>query len=143
MEQFITDRNIAGINYTIRELTVSDIRNWLKDMEQMAGTPDKTVQGWLRKILARLGLASQPIPASQRDAVDVMLFDGFVMFDLMFLTSLKPEQITTFTPAQIRGVWAACEEINADFFALRRRLELVGMASPEMSAEISKMRSRN
>lgn len=146
--QYVTTRKIAGIIYQIRELTTGDIRQWLHDIEQAAAKAEspQVLRWWhriWRKFLHFIGAMPKPLPAANRDAVDLMLFEGFVMFDLRYLTNLTESQIATLTPRQIREVWAECEEVNKDFFLLRGRLETEGMASRMMSAEILNALSRS
>lgn len=134
---------IGGIEFSIRELTTTDVRAWLKDLELAAGgtvisAPARWWKRMWRKFLYWLHVAPKPIPAVKRDVVDVMMFDDFVMFDLRYLTDLTEQQIAKLTPRQIRKVWADCEEVNPDFFRMRRRMETMGIASPAMHAEISK-----
>lgn len=136
MDRYTTEKEIAGINYRVRELTLDEIRAWLKQMEQAYGAAPTGRNTWLRRLLVRFGLVEKPLPSALRDVADVMLFDGFVMLDLRVLTDLTAEQIGGLTPRQVRSVWGECEKVNEDFFGFRRRLELVGLASPAMSAGI-------
>ncbi|MDR2221024.1 MAG: hypothetical protein LBE24_10685 [Methylobacillus sp.] len=140
----MSTRHIAGIEYHIRELTMTDIRQWLRDIELAVVDeliPIKT--RWWRTLLARVGLARKPLPAVTRDVVDLMLFDEFVLFDLRYLTDLTESQIANLTPRQVREIWAECEKVNADFFQFRGRLETLGMASPQIFAEALNGRSHS
>jgi hypothetical protein len=140
MERLRLEKQIAGQKYEIKELTVEEIRLWLVRMEQAYSTPPaRSVSIW--QWFARLVGGSKPRDEGSWDVVNSLLFDDLTMLDLSTLTTLKSEQIATLTPAQIREVWSACQEVNADFFAFRRRLEQIGMSSREMSAEISNVLS--
>lgn len=140
MERLRLERQIAGQQYEIKELTVEEIRVWLVRMEQAYSTPpERSVS--IRQRLSRLVGASKPRDEGSWDVVNSLLFEDLTMLDLSMLTTLDREQIATLTPAQIREVWGACQEVNADFFAFRRRLEQIGMSSREMSAEISNVLS--
>ena len=93
----LDERDIA-----VRELTVADIRNWLKTLETA--------------------------PA-EFDLVGTALIDGFDLADLALLTDLTPAAIEAFTPSQIRTVFDAARAVNADFFVLRERLAQIGQAA--------------
>jgi hypothetical protein len=139
MDKYTTTKQIASIEYQVRELTMTDIRQWLRDIElaaanSVAVAPIRWWKSFWRSLLTSVGLETKPAPAAKRDAVDLMLFEGLVMYDLRFLTNLTEAQIAQLTPRQIREVWAACEEVNEDFFQFRGRLETVGMASPQIFA---------
>ncbi|MDP2431261.1 MAG: hypothetical protein Q8O33_04465 [Pseudomonadota bacterium] len=86
---------------TVHELTVADIRAWLKSLESPA----------------------------EPDIVGVALIDGVELADLAIMTDLPVEVIEASSPSELRAVFDACREVNADFFALRGRLETIGKAS--------------
>lgn len=140
MDQFKTQRQIAGIDYTIKELTTNDVREWLRALEQLQAAPAAPAIGlfrrWWQRLLHFLHLAPKPLPATKRDVTDVMLFEGFVMFDLRYLTSLTEDEIGRLTPRHLRAVWAECQEVNEDFFQMRRRLQGVGILTSAIAAEI-------
>jgi hypothetical protein len=140
MERLNLEREIAGINYGVRELTVEEIRLWLVRMEQAYTEPRPQRPGLGRRVAILLGFVKEA-PAGAWDVVSTLLFDDLTMLDLSILTTLTREQIGALTPAQLREVWIACQEVNTDFFAFRRRLEQIGMASREMSAAISNVLS--
>lgn len=87
---------IGGQRVEVRELTVGEIRAWLRD------------------------------PAPVPEAVDVLLFEGLPLYDLRRFTSLTPEQESALTPARLRELWEAVKAMNPDFFGLRARLEKLG-----------------
>ncbi len=76
----------------VRELTVGEIRQWLKESGAVSG-----------------------------DVVDVTLFEDFSLPDLTWMTTLTAESISDMTPSELRKVRAVCEEVNVDFFAMRSR----------------------
>jgi hypothetical protein len=79
---------------TVRELTVGDVRNWLKDTG--ADTPG--------------------------DTVGVLMLEEISLADLARMTSLSVEDMNSWRPSQLREVVAVAREMNADFFGLRGRL---------------------
>jgi hypothetical protein len=93
---------IGGKTVEVRELTVADIRAWLKDMETAA-------------------------PGA--DMLDVALFEDFGLDDLTRLTSLTRADMDIMTPTELRQVHAACKEVNGDFFGMRARLMEIGRAA--------------
>lgn len=86
---------------TVRELTVADIRAWLKSLESPA----------------------------EPDIVGAALIDGVDLADLAIMTDLPAAVIDASSPSELRAVFDACREVNADFFALRGRLEQIGRAA--------------
>lgn len=86
----------GGRRITVRELTVAELRNWLKDLEN---AKDKTID------LVTEGI----IP-------DASLTDVSRMIDLTL------EDLDALTPTQIAGMVAVCKELNPHFFQLRDRL---------------------
>lgn len=94
--------NLDGIKVTIRELTVADVRDWLKSIET---------------------------PSPKVDAVDKLLIEGEDLSDLLRMTNLTSDDINLMTPSGLRRLYASCKEVNADFFGLRARLEELGRAA--------------
>ena len=86
---------LGSISVTVRELTVSQVRNWLSAMVQ---------------------------PSGQHDIVDQAFFDDCALSDLQRMTSLSSEQIDQLRPSQLREVIALCKELNPDFFGFMARL---------------------
>lgn len=87
---------VGGITVTVREITLKEIRAWVKDVA------DST---------------------DPREHVDINLFDRqFFVFDLYYLSDLTAEQADDLTPVELREISDAAKEINADFFAYRARL---------------------
>ena len=96
---------------TIRELTVGDIRAWLRRLES---SPPPTGEG-----LGERGF----------DLLSAALIDGHDLADLALLTYLTPMSIEALTPGQIRRVFDVAREVNADFFVMRARLAEIGQAA--------------
>lgn len=94
----IREVNAAGRLVKVRELTVGEIRAWLRDLENV-----ETV-----------------------DLVDGGLFDAFSLSDVGRVTDLSAEEIDGMTPSEIEAVVEAAREVNENFFALRSRLAEVG-----------------
>lgn len=140
MKRLILDRTIAGLNYSVKEMTVAEIRAWLLRMERAYAAPHPNSPGLLKKLAIFCGLLDGGL-ARSHEVVDALLFEDLTMLDLTILTSLTREQIGTLTPSQVREVWKNCQEVNADFFQFRHRLETIGMASQQMPAAISSVLS--
>lgn len=81
------------------ELTTGEIRAWMKESASSAG-----------------------------DVIDATLFDDFDLLDLRHLTDLKSDDLATMTPSEIRQVADLAKEVNADFFAMRRRIVTLGQS---------------
>lgn len=79
---------------TVRELTVGDVRNWLKEV----GT-DSTIS-----------------------AVDMLLIPEISLPDLARMTSLSVADMDDWQPSELRELMAVAQDLNADFFGLRGRL---------------------
>jgi len=84
---------VAGRRVQVKELTVGEIRAWLRDLR------------------------------TDGDGVDWALFEEVSLFDLYRMTDLTPDIAETLSPSELREILAAAKEINADFFGLRGRLE--------------------
>ncbi len=82
---------------TVRELTVGEIRAWMKRVAE-----------------------------GGHDPVDDTLLQEISLADLCNMTDLKPEQAEGLTPSQLRLVFEGCREVNPDFFGLRDRIESAG-----------------
>ena len=96
----IREIEVAGRKIRVRELTVGEIRAWLKDSGMVSG-----------------------------DLVDAALFEEFSLPDLQRMTNLTTEAIAGLAPSDLREVFKACEEVNADFFAMRSRALALGRAA--------------
>ena len=82
---------------SVKELTLGEIRGWLRESSSPAG-----------------------------DVVDATLFEDFDAQDLCVMTSLKGAELDALTPTECRELAAACREVNADFFAMRQRVVAMG-----------------
>ena len=96
----IREIEVAGLKIQVRELTVGEIRAWLKDSGMVSG-----------------------------DLVDAALFEEFSLPDLQRMTDLTTEAVAGLTPGDLREVFKACEEVNADFFAMRSRALVLGRSA--------------
>ena len=96
----IREIDLGGRAVQVRELTVGEIRAWLKDSGMVSG-----------------------------DLVDAALFEEFSLPDLQRMTDLTTAAVAELTPGELRQVFAACEEVNADFFAMRSRALALGRAA--------------
>lgn len=88
---------VSGVAITFKELTLAEIRAWLKEAE-----------------------------SGSLDAVDATLFDEFSPRDLTVLTDLDADALDALTPRELREVYAKAKELNADFFAMRSRMVALG-----------------
>lgn len=96
----IREIEVGGRKVQVRELTVGEIRAWLKDSGMVSG-----------------------------DLVDAALFEEFSLPDLLRMTDLTTETIAGMTPGDLRQVFAVAEEVNADFFGMRGRALALGRAA--------------
>lgn len=88
--------DLGGVKVNIVELTLGEIRAWLKDVATASPDPE--------------------------GVVDALLFDDFDPAALLRMTDLSREQLDAFTPTDLRKLAAECREVNADFFAMRQRM---------------------
>ena len=96
----LTKKSAAGgLNITCRELTLAEIRDWMKALNATRATPD---------------------------LVDDLLIEGTTLGDLRRMTNATAEQLDSLSPSQVRELLADCKEVNSDFFALRDRLDAHG-----------------
>ena len=93
----VREIEIAGRKVQVKELTVGEIRAWLKS----------SAEGSL-------------------DVVDATLFEDFGIDDLRHMTDLSADDIDAMTPAAIRELEKVAREVNADFFGMRSRLVAMG-----------------
>lgn len=98
---------VSGLGIVCRELTVQEIRDWLKAMA---------------------------IEANPFDLVGDTLIEDFSLTDLMAMTDATVEQLGARTPSELRQLHADCREVNGDFFALRGRVEDLGRSVQAQSS---------
>lgn len=100
---------LPDLMVTVRELTVGEIRAWMK----------RTADGGY-------------------DPVDDTLLQEVSLADLYGMTDLKAGQAENLTPSQLRLVFEGCREVNPDFFGLRDRIESAGRQILErLSSDLS------
>jgi hypothetical protein len=106
--RILKEIQVDGRRVMVKELTVSDIRAWLKDIETVGdgGT----------------------------ELVDTLLFDDVALSDIVRMTDLAADDIVVLAPSELRIIIDACREVNADFFALRGRLAEIGRRAMSSSA---------
>ncbi|WP_146603114.1 hypothetical protein [Pseudomonas sp. 57B-090624] len=97
----------GGLGIQCRELTVEEIRDWLKSMEARTVEPDLV-----------------------RDS----LLPDFTLDDLERMTNATAEQLGGMTPSELRELGEDCKAVNPDFFDLRAR---VGEAGRQLLAKLS------
>ncbi|ACL71486.1 hypothetical protein Tgr7_0388 [Thioalkalivibrio sulfidiphilus HL-EbGr7] len=93
--------DVAGRTVTVKELTVAEIRAWLRGLDQ-----------------AEAG-------GGMQDLVDLALMDDVSLSDIARMTSLRTAEIEELTPSEIGAVVAVCREVNPRFFGLQDRLRMV------------------
>lgn len=88
----------GGGSITARELTVMEIRNWLRQQS---------------------GIDSKPF-----DMVDELLFSDHqvTVNDLLMMSDASAEVIYSLPPSEVLLLISACREVNPVFFQLRHRL---------------------
>lgn len=97
----------SGGSVTVKELTVGEVRAWLKRLADGAG-----VGG---------------------DAVDMLLFGDFTLPEIAPFAEQQIEW-DALTQADARRVFEAVKRLNPDFFALRERLTQIGRRSQNLEA---------
>jgi hypothetical protein len=93
MQAFTTTVQVAGETVTVRELTVAEIRNWFKTIDQ-------------REI----------------DTVSGLLFEDLSLDDLPLLSDISAERVDNLPPSELAKLIAAIKEANSAFFTLRGKL---------------------
>ncbi|MBF0424673.1 MAG: hypothetical protein HQL66_02480 [Magnetococcales bacterium] len=89
---------------TVRELTVAEVRLWLKELDQLReGALDLVTEG--------------------------IMADAF-LGDVARMTNLTPEELDDLLPSQIEVMITVCREINPHFFRLRDRILEAARAMP-------------
>lgn len=90
----VRKKEFAGKEIEIKEASVAEIRNWMKDL------------------------------GSERhgDIIDMLLFDDFFIPDLYWFTNLTPGDIGEFTPSELEEIIAEVKELNPGFFGLQAKL---------------------
>lgn len=87
---------IAGRKVSIVEMTLGEIRAWLKAITSTSAEPD--------------------------GVVDALLFEGFDPDALTRMTNLGKQDLNELTPSDLRKLADACREVNSDFFVMRQRM---------------------
>ncbi|MFO1259054.1 MAG: hypothetical protein U1E78_11685 [Gammaproteobacteria bacterium] len=103
---------INGIQVTIKELTVAEVRHWMMDMIEKEKANDN------------LSMITT--------ALDQGLFEEIGLSDLLRMSDLEREQIDEFTPAELQVIIKRCKVLNPDFFGMRQRL--LGLVPKNASA---------
>lgn len=80
---------VGGQEVTIREVSVADIRVWMKELE-----------------------------LEETDVMDVALLKGTHMSAVRLCTGLSKEQLDEFLPSERRVIADTCKAVNGDFFDL-------------------------
>lgn len=83
---------IGDRDVVVREMTLGEVRAWLKEASTVKLIP----------------------------LADALLFEDFSPSDLRAMV-VGDVDLDAFTPSQLRELYAACQEVNADFFALRAK----------------------
>jgi len=104
MERTVTLEHL-NLTVTVKELTVGDIRTWLREIQELKGF----------------------------DLVDGALFqeEGASIDDLLRMTSLDKAEVDQLTPADLAKVLEKCKKVNPHFFRFRAAVLELG-TRPEM-----------
>lgn len=102
---------IEGRTVTVKELTVAEIRHWLKGLEQ--------------------------VKEAGIDVVAECLMDDCSLADISRMSDLKLEEMDDLTPGEIGQVVAVCREVNPHFFRMRDHLLGVAKVMQQNPAAIS------
>lgn len=86
----------GGLGIVCRELTVQEIRDWLKGMQ---------------------------VGAAEPDPVGDTVIEEVSQTDLLQMTNATQAQLDALAPSELRELAHDCKEVNPDFFALRERIE--------------------
>lgn len=101
------------LTVTVKELTVADIRQWLKSLQDLEGL----------------------------DVVNAALFqdEGASIDDVLRMTDLDSAEIEQLTPAEVSKVLEKCKKANPHFFRFRAAMVEIGNteAAPTPSAPSS------
>lgn len=84
---------VGDLSVTVREITLGEARSWVKAMA-----------------------------ATEAETIDLLFFEDFSIPDLRLMTDLTAESIDSMSASQLREVYAAAKDLNADFFGFRARL---------------------
>lgn len=97
---------VNGIQVTVKELTVAEVRHWMMDMIEQ------------EKAKENQDLVSH--------VLDQGLFEEIGLSDILRMSDLQREQLDDFTPSQLQVIIQKCKGLNADFFGMRKRLLNLG-----------------
>lgn len=88
---------IEGKDWTVRELTMAEIRQWLASLGEM-----------------------------QHDPLDVALVDGVHLSAIRLMCGMSEEQMAGLLPSEIEQLVAAAKMANPGFFSMMARLTKSG-----------------
>lgn len=117
---------IGDKEVTVRELSVPEVRNMLRQAE--AGEPS-------------------PQDLGLQDVLGDLLFDDVRVRDLVLMTSATAEELEQMYPSELRRLADKCIEVNRYFFAMADKLrpvvdqarsEILDGLSPQTSKEPSR-----
>mgnify|MGYP001000146575 CR=1 FL=1 len=101
----IREIEVGGRTVQVRELTVGEIRAWLKDAQ-----------------------------FATADVVDLLLFADIDLPALRRMTNLDDADLDAMPSSDVRQVIEAAREVNADFFAMRDRVMATGHGASTASS---------
>lgn len=102
---------VGGAEVEVRELTVAEIAAWLAG----AAAAEGDAAGAAGDLTAA--------PAGSDLAARLLCGEDFSPDDLrLFSPGLSDELLGLATPGELRQLWAAAQDLNRDFFAMRQRL---------------------
>ena len=81
----------------IRELTVSELRQWIADTEEI----------------------------DTNDIITLAIVDGMSLKDLRQMTNLTEDEINEMSPSTLVNIADTCKKVNASFFQMLERIKKV------------------
>ena len=99
MQTTVEGVKVDGVPVTVNELTVNEIRSWLKELDDN--------------------------DAPDLDVTSSLLFEQCDLPTVCRLTSLSLEDIGNMYPSQIATVIEKCKKVNPSFFAMARRVSKI------------------
>ena len=93
---------VNGNQINVKELTVAEVRHWMKDMITLEKCKD------------------------DQSRIDLVVDQGFLqeigLSDIIRMTDMTRCQLDPYAPSELKVVIDKCKELNPDFFGMRNRL---------------------
>ncbi len=120
--------SIKGERVVIKELSVAEIRQWLKEEveESVKQNKELSIEGGVKGVKDSLNEAVETVASTGLDLIGDWLLDDGPLSVLVRMTDLETENLDHFSPRELNVVMAACKEVNSHFFVLRGKLMTIG-----------------